>query len=137
MSKLCQIIISEAFEQTQLPNGSTINKVIQPILMFKLPFVPSTLTFQITVITTGYKLDKGLWFGYSITDADDKDVFIQPKQSIPAIAQNFDNFNFNIEARNIQLMKPGSYFVKVFLDEDVVTQEFIVMADKVYDYSGQ
>ncbi len=136
MTKLCQIIVAEGVEQIPGPNSMMISKLIQPITTIRLPFLPSALSFHLMVITSGFDLDKGLTFGYKVIDKDGSIIFEYPNQPIPPLNQKFDNFNFNIDAKNLSFMFPGVYTIVVNISGEEFTRDLKVVADKVYKYDN-
>ncbi|AMC94226.1 hypothetical protein AOC36_09595 [Erysipelothrix larvae] len=134
MEKMCQIIIAEGNEQVIAPNGAVTNRLVQPVLAFRLPFVPSALSFHVMFVTTGYTFKEGLSFGFNIEDPEGNSVFGQAPQTIPPIGQDFDNFNLNLDVKNTAFMKVGIHTIIATIDGDVYKLRFTIEADKIYKY---
>lgn len=135
--KKVQIIVADAVEQATAPNGTVVNRLVQPALMFKLPFVPSGLSFHIMILTTGFDLSKPVEFELEVVDNKNNQINDKIVQTVPAMGNNFDNFNFNADLRNVPVMSKGVYKINVKLDGEIYSQEFIIDADKELSLSNE
>lgn len=128
MNKYCQIIVSENFEQFNTPN-QVIHKVVQPVMMLRAPFLPSALSFFATIVTVGFANEKEIVFEFSIKNPNGDYIFQLGQQRINQGYQSFDNFNFNIDCKNIPFYVAGVYIIEVILNGDVHTHNLII--DKI------
>lgn len=127
--KKCQIIVSEGIEQINDISGNITTKLVQPILSFRLPFVPSALSFHIMVVTTGYDYTQGIDFGFKIFHLVTNEILQEQtpvKLHLPG--GDFSNFNLNIDAKNVSIMKKGEYIIEVRINEDNYSHSFYVDA---------
>lgn len=135
--KKVQIIVADAVEQVTAPNGAVVNRLVQPALMFKLPFVPSGLSFHIMILTTGFDMSKPIEFELEVVDEKNNKINEVIKQTVPAMGNTFDNFNFNADLRNVPVMSIGTYKINVKFDGELFSQEFMIDADKVLNLSNE
>lgn len=130
-----QIIISEGMEIER--NGqSEINKIINPISVIRVPFIPAGLNFTITILTSGIDYDNIHKFTISVenprSNGNDKLLFTTGEQILQKMPGSTDNFNFNVDVRNVPIRTQGTYVVNFEFDEKVINQEFEVVGDEVF-----
>jgi|GEM_PF-4994150 len=135
MKKIVQIIIVSQIGDRQ-ENEPPI--LINPQLTMSVLSVPTTFSFGVTIITTGYNFSEINNFAINILNLDAKDV---AKHRL-AFHNKFDknsykqasdgdkaNATFNIELNNFVFRNEGTYRVEVSLDDEKFTQEFNIRVE--------
>lgn len=137
MSIMAQIIIAEELETHQVGNNAEVNKLINPILKMRVPFIPAGLTFTISIITMGIDFTKDTNFSIAVIDPKkhnaDEHYFLYDTgpQIIEGSSTNTtDNFNFNIHLKNTPFRREGIFKVAFKIDGQKFEQEFYVVADE-------
>lgn len=136
MSVKVQIIIAEDLEI--YPTGTTgqVNKVVNPVLKMRVPFIPAGLTFTISIITTGIDFTKDNDFSIAVIDPEkneaDKDYYLYYTgiQKINATNNQTDNFNFNIDLKNSPFRREGLFKVVLMIEDELFEHEFEVVANE-------
>lgn len=117
-----QIIVSEDIE-ARTTNQGQINTIINPLMKLRVPFIPAGITFAVTIITIGLDYNQSHTFEVMIEDPSLPDGDPQKKlystgiQYMPALGGASDNFNFNLQLKNVPFLRSGEYQVRLHFDE--------------------
>lgn len=136
MTIKAQILIAEDLEVLPTSDGGQINKIVNPILKMRVPFIPAGLTFTVSIITTGIDFNKNHNFSIKIIDpsldeTDEKHfLYTSGEATIHANNNKTDNFNFNLDLKNIPFRREGLFKVIMNIDNKTFDQEFEVVADE-------
>lgn len=136
MAISAQIIIAEDLEVIPTGNMGEMNKIVNPILKMRVPFIPAGLTFVVSIITTGIDFSKDNNFSIKIIDPSleetDKNyiLYTSGEGVIHANNNKTDNFNFNLNLKNIPFRREGSFKVIMNIEDQIFSQEFEVVADE-------
>ena len=129
---LVKIIVSEDISSQQ--NGPNIsNIIINPVLTLRAPFVPTALSLAVTVLTSGITPNETHKMEINITnangDADEPAIYSTGENDF-AIPGASDNFNFNLDLKNIPFMDEGKYKVNFIFDGKTFSDVFSVVASQ-------
>lgn len=136
MNIRAQIIIAEDLEIHPLGDIGQINKIVNPVLKMRVPFIPAGLTFTVSIITTGIDFSKDNNFSIALVDPEkqeaDKDYYLYNTGLKKITANNnvTDNFNFNVDLKNTPFRREGIFKVILKIEEESFEQEFEVVADE-------
>lgn len=134
MKKIVSIIIAENANTMNDFNGNSRTTLDQPVLSFRSPFIPTALSFHIMIVMHGISVREGLKFGYFIENDSGEKIINQEVQNFPALGQEFDNFNLNIDVKNLQVLKPGILCIVANINNEEFRQKFAVNGDKILNY---
>lgn len=129
---LVKIIVSEDISSQQ--NGPNVsNIIVNPVLALRAPFVPTALSLAVTVLTSGISPNEPHRMEINITYADgngDETPIYSTGENDFAIPGSSDNFNFNLDLKNIPFMDEGKYKVNFIFDDNVYSDVFSVVASQ-------
>lgn len=124
-----KFIVSEDISNVQ--NGPVNNNVvINPLLVLRAPFVPTALSLAITILTVGVTPNDSHEMSITIKSPIGEEIYTTGRTnfSVPGIS---DNFNFNVDLKNIPFMTEGEYTILFELDKTEYSDSFTVRANKV------
>lgn len=130
-----QIIVSEDMEVQSLGQGQ-IHKIVNSVLKMRVPFIPGGLTFAISIITSGINFNKPHDFEIYVenprkNEGDEyKVLYTTGNQHMDPIPHQTDNFNFNIDLKNVAFFEEGVYNVVFMFDDKEYTHSFEIVANQ-------
>lgn len=125
-----QIIVSEDMEVHQVGQNQ-INKVVSPALVMRVPFVPTGLSLAVTIVTAGIDFSKEHKLEIFIFDPEKKEkLYTTNESSFHLPNMTSDNFNFNLDLKNVPFKHNGTFEVHFVLDDEVVIHEFKVIGNE-------
>lgn len=136
MTVQAQIIVAEEIETFPTNEGGQLNKIVNPVLKMRVPFIPAGLTFTVTIITTGIDFSTNHNFSISLIDpekeeSDEHYLLYNTGDQILHKSNNLtDNFNFNINLKNIPFRREGWFKIILKLNGQEFDQEFEVVANE-------
>lgn len=135
--KHVKIIVSED-SNTHFDGGAQTNTIVNPVYIMRAPFVPTALSIAITIMTTGF--DAGNYtVEVAVINVDkQKEIYTTGRNPV-YINENLDNFNFNLDLKNLPFMNEGKYIVRfnyeIEIDRKIVKDEieepFFIKAHQV------
>ena len=131
-----QIIVSEDMETHQI--GQTqLNKIVNPALVMRVPFVPTGLSLSIMVITTGIDFSTEHNMEIFIFDPSISDkLYTTGESSFNLPNMNSDNFNFNMDLKNVPFRHNGTFEVHFLLDGQSTIHKFDVIGNEDLTNTG-
>ncbi|MBO0449369.1 hypothetical protein JZO76_07425 [Enterococcus sp. MJM12] len=124
-----KIIVSEDISNIQNSPANSNIVVINPLLILRAPFVPTALSLAITILSTGITANEEHEMSISILSPDKHEIYTTGKNkfSVPGMS---DNFNFNVDLKNIPFMTEGEYKILFELDQTKYDDTFIIKANQ-------
>lgn len=122
-NKYVKIIVSEDMS-VQQEGSNQLNMLINPVYVLRAPFVPTALSMAVTIMTAGFESDN-----YSIeilvkNDQLGTTVFNTGTNTV-SIGPNLDNFNFNLNLKNLEFMNEGKYFVEFGIKGPEINERYV------------
>lgn len=139
MKKLVQIVVVGQIHNPQ-PNEPAV--LIHPQLTVSVLSTPTTFSFGLSIITTGYNFAEVNKFSMRILNLDAKNIQNHRLSFQNTFEKNFyeqvsignkANSTFNIELNNFVFRNEGTYRVEVNIDEEQFIQEFNVLVEDVVE----
>lgn len=116
-----QIIFAEDLEQQQ--NGiSNRLSVINPVLAARVPFLPTTYSFSLVIIVSGYDFSKKGTIKITLESPEGEELFNTNEQQVPGMSDT-DNLNLNLDLKNIILRSDGDYVAKLEYNGNIVATQ--------------
>jgi hypothetical protein len=118
----------------QGPNNESKLILIQPALNFLVPFIPTQLSFAVFIAISGLEVNKQNKFEVRVTDPVGELIssspwLIEPNQIKDTGATDAAAMiTFNV--KNMVLRKSGRYFVRLFLGQDQLGDQFFDVINK-------
>lgn len=108
---IVKFIVSEDIETHSITPNETKNIVINPILVMRTQYIPTSLSLALTVLVSGIDFTKENSIKIDlINDEKNNMVYTTGLTKIPANeVQEVDNFSFNLELRNVAFENEGMY----------------------------
>lgn len=135
-----QIYIGEMLEQmnmpqanSQQPAGLTLNKLVNPTLFYKLPFIPGSLDLAVIVATYGVDTSVNHTTRLLIRKSGNPepiaitDVIPLPANFLPGN----EGINLNLEFKKVIIRDEGEYEVVFVFDDDEHALEFTIKGNEI------
>lgn len=135
-----QIYIGEMLEQmnmpqanSQQPAGLTLNKLVNPTLFYKLPFIPGSLDLAVIVATYGVDTSVNHTTRLLIRKSGNlepiaiTDVIPLPANFLPGN----EGINLNLEFKKVIIRDEGEYEVVFVFDDVEHVLEFTIKGNEI------
>lgn len=133
------IMIGEAIEQ-QAANQvvgdksvqSVVSKLVNPTLVFRLPFIPGSFDMAVVVSTKDIDYSVKHTSRLSVIGVDKTKILVQTGDIVvnPNSLSKDDGLNFNAEFKKVIIEDKGEYQINFTLDNVTYSQTFNIFADK-------
>lgn len=129
MEKSVQIIISDEVQGGESGTPMLIN----PTLSVMVPFVPTSYSISLTILTRGIDFTKAKKVSLDIISCNPKHIknrlviHNDISQIIKGTLPDMIMTNFNLNLRNVIFKDLGNYQVKFYVDEEVFSHEFVII----------
>lgn len=129
--KYVKIIVSEDMTSQNQGNNNQTTVLINPVFVLRAPFVPTALSIAVLILTTGF--EQGIQHDIRITVKNPTAEELLYDSGINKILNpiNTDNFNFNLDLKNLPFMNEGQYIIEFFINDAYYSEVFFIKANKV------
>lgn len=103
------------------------NSLINPQIKFRVPFVPTAFSFAIMIIVSG--MYENTDYNIQINVIKDENIVYTTGNNIINLPQVSDNFNFNLNLKNIAFYSSGEYKIQMKINEETFEDMFWVIAN--------
>lgn len=129
---IVKFIVSEDVQSQQVPNTPiSKNIIINPLNIMRTRWIPTTMSLGITIVTSGIDFSKGHEIQITLVNRTSTAVIYDTgKTTIQVPGGNSDNFNFNLELKNIAFEDPGFYDINLKINDDSYSDHFKVLRNE-------
>lgn len=126
---LVKFIVSEDIEGQPINNTLARNIIINPILVMRSQFIPSSLSLGVTIIVNGIDFRESHNVQIKLVNTSLKKAIYDTGITYMNAneTQSVDNFSFNLQLRNIPFENEGVYEIVFTIDELEFTDSFKVL----------
>lgn len=135
--QLTSFIFSEDSKEKPNANGrGTSLHIINPLNVFKMPFIPNTYSFSVTLGFIKLDPDKNHELEFKLVAPNQAEVFntglinIHRDQANPSIPKEANGFTLNLDFRNVEFNFSGEHTGIVILDEHVLSEIPVIVFTK-------
>ena len=106
--------------------------IIAPVIIFKPEFVPTALTFSVTVVGIGINDDKEHKIQFQIVEDETKNVIQETAEAAATFPEEAVNFVISVELKNVGFKSEGKYLVRFRVDQEIVEGHFYISKRNSY-----
>lgn len=126
MEKRVQIIISNGLETEDI-NGVIVNKIIEPVLVLGTKFIPTTLSFNITVLIQGYDfINTNNNIKLEVVDENGDVLHSTGDVDIEKSEEAMKNMRIMLDIKNTEFLYEGDYSVIFTINQEKYEHIFSV-----------
>lgn len=119
-----KFIISEGIE-TQQNGFQQRQAIINPVLVFSTPFIPTSLSIGLSIIIIGLEKAKHS-FSIKLKNTEKDEIIFDSGNAEVEIGDLLDNFVMNADLKNIGFKTEGDYDVILLIDGEQYIDTFSV-----------
>lgn len=126
---IVKFIISEDIESQPTGVSNSNNIIINPILIMRSKFIPSSLSLAVTIVVHGIDFTQDNTVEIDLLNIEkDEIIYSTGVTTLNANEINEpDNFSFNLQLRNIPFETEGMYRVNFEINGHTYSEEFKVL----------
>lgn len=126
-----KFIVSEDIDVQRIGEAVQSNFIINPVFVMRSRFIPTSLSFGLTVLVSGIDFSQQHTFEIKIYNETNTElIYSTGLNQMPANPMaTLDNFTFNLRLNNIPFEHEGAYRVELALDDDIFDDYFEVRKD--------
>lgn len=119
-----KFIVSEGIE-TQQNGFQQRQAIINPVLVFSTPFIPTSLSIGLTIVIIGLEKTKHS-FSIKLKNIEKNKIIFDSGNAEAEIGDLLDNFVLNADLKNIGFETEGDYDVLLSIDGEEYNDTFSV-----------
>ncbi|MCI2094891.1 MAG: hypothetical protein LKK07_05015 [Lactococcus lactis] len=101
--------------------------IIAPVIIFKPEFVPTALTFAVTVIGIGINDNEEHKIKFQVVEDETQNVVYETAESSAVFPEKAVNFVISVELKNVGFKTEGKYLIRFNVDEKSAEGHFYIL----------